>query len=83
MHQRRVALYFFNLFNDDVTLGDEGLDFANAEEAVAHATLEVRAMAAETVMNGHFVRSHYIEVQDELRQRVGKVRFDEAVEIRP
>ncbi len=74
--------YFFNLFNDVVTMADESLDFPDAAAALAHATDEARALAADTVREGHFVGNHYIEVQDQDRERVGVVRFDEAVEIR-
>jgi hypothetical protein len=39
-------------------------------------------MAADSVLQGHFTCSHRIEFVDEGRERVGAVRFDEAVEVR-
>lgn len=77
-----VPTYYFSLFNDVVTLADEGLTFDDDAGALAHAVAEARALAADTVLHGHLVGSHYIEVRGEERDVVGKVRFDEAVEIR-
>jgi uncharacterized protein DUF6894 len=78
-----VPLYYFNLYNDDVTMDDEGIDLADADAARAHAIKEARAMAADTVRHGHFTASHRVECVDQERRPVGTVRFDEAVEIRP
>jgi len=78
-----MALYCFNLFNDDLTMDDEGKELADGEAARAHAVKEARAMAAHTVLHGHLTRSHRIEIVDQARKLVGTVRFDEAVDIRP
>ena len=77
-----VPIYYFNLFNDDLTIDDEGVDLADDEAARAHAIKEARVMAADTVLHGHLTRSHRIEFVDEVRKLVGTVRFDEAVDIR-
>ena len=77
-----MPLYYFNLFNDDITMDDEGVELADDEAAHAHAIKEARQMAADTVMHGHFSRSHRIEFADADRQVVGNVRFDEAVDLR-
>jgi hypothetical protein len=77
-----VPLYYFSLFDDDVTLGDEGVEFADDDAAMVHAVAEARALAADTVLRGRLIGSHYIEIRGEGRDLVGKVRFDEAVEIR-
>ena len=78
-----MPLYFFHVYNDDVTLDDEGLELLDGEAAKAHAIKEARVLAAETVGKGHFVGHHRIEVLDENRENVACVRFDEAVEVRP
>lgn len=78
-----MPLYFFNLFNDDITMDDEGVQLADVEAARAHAVKEARVMAADSVIHGHFTRSHRIEVVDEGQNLVGIVRFDEAVVVRP
>ena len=77
-----MPLYYFNLFNDDVTMDDEGINLADDEAARAHATKEARVMAADTVLHGHLTGSHRIEFVDEAREPVGVVRFDEAVDVR-
>jgi hypothetical protein len=78
-----MPLYYFNLFNDDVTMDDEGVELADVDAAQSHAVKEARAMAAETVRHGHLTASHRIEFVDEHRNPVGSVRFDQAVDLRP
>jgi len=78
-----MPLYYFNIYNDDVTMDDEGAELANAHVARAHAVKAVRSLAAETVMHGHLTRSHRIDFVDQDQVTVGSVRFDEAVDIRP
>ncbi len=55
-----MPLYYFNLFNDDVTMDDEGVELADDEAARAHAVKEARVMAADTVLHGHLTGSHRI-----------------------
>ena len=81
-HDRAMALYYFHLFNDDVTMDDEGVELADDEAARAHAVKEARHMAADTVLHGHFTPSHRIDFVNEKRELVGSMRFDEAVEVR-
>jgi hypothetical protein len=78
-----VPLYFFNIYNDVVTLDDEGADLVDDNAARAHAVKAARSLAAETVMQGHLAAHHYVEVVDGDRQPVATVRFDEAVDLRP
>lgn len=78
-----MPLYYFQVFNDDVTLDDEGAELADDEAARAYAVKAARALAAETVLHGHLAGSHRIEIVDAERNPVGTVRFDEAVEIKP
>jgi hypothetical protein len=77
-----VPLYYFNLYNDDITLDDEGAELADAQAARAHAIKAARSVAAETVSKGHFDGRHRIDIEDADHAAVGSVRFDEAVEIR-
>jgi hypothetical protein len=80
--RRAVPLYYFNLYNDDVTMDYEGVELAGPEAAHAHALMEARHMAADAVSRGHFTGSHRVEFVDGERNALGEVRFDEAVEIR-
>ena len=82
VHVRAMPLYYFNLYNDEVTMDEEGVELADAAAARDHALIEARAMAADSVLHGHLTTSHRIDYTDEERRAVGSVRFDEAVEIR-
>jgi len=77
-----MPLYFFNLYNDVVTMDDEGVELVDNDAARAHGVKEARTMAADSVSKGHLTTSHRIEIVDESRNAVGTVRFDEAVDIR-
>lgn len=73
--------YYFNIYNDDMTLDDQGADLADEHAARAHAVKAVRSLAAATVQHGHLVGHHRVEFVDENQNPLGEVRFDEAVEI--
>jgi hypothetical protein len=78
-----MPLYYFNVYNDDITLDEEGAELADNHAARAYAVKEARALAAETVMHGHLIGHHRIEIVDKDQNPVDEVRFDEAVEIKP
>ena len=75
--------YYFNVYNDDVTLDPEGAELADEHAAQAYAVKEVRHLAAETVLHGHLTAHHRVEVVDENQKLLHTVRFDEGVQIRP
>lgn len=77
-----MPLYFFNIYNDDVTLDDEGADLADDQAARAHAIKAARSLAAETASKGHLALDHRIEIENADHQAVATVQFGEAVEIR-
>lgn len=74
-----MPLYYFNIYNDDVTLDEEGAELADDHAARAYAVKAVRSLAAETTLHGHFVGYHRVEYVDADQKPVGQVRFDEAV----
>ena len=76
-----MPLYYFNIYNDDVTLDEEGAELADEHAARAYAVKAVRELAAETVLHGHLIGHHRVEYVDAGQKPLGKVRFDEAVEI--
>jgi hypothetical protein len=78
-----VPIYYFQVINDDVTDDFEGAELADDRAARAYAIVAARALAADTVSKGHFTTSHRIVIQNEHREPVCEVRFDEAVELRP
>lgn len=78
-----MPLYYFNIYNDDVTLDEEGADLADEHAARAYAVKAVRELAAETALHGHLVGHHRVEYVDAGQNVLGEVRFDEAVKISP
>lgn len=78
-----MPLYYFNIYNDDLTLDEEGVDLADEHAARAHAVTAVRELAAETAKHGHLVGHHRVEYVDAGQNPLGEVRFDEAVKISP
>ena len=77
-----MPLYYFNLFNDEVVIADEGIELPDEETAQQFAIREARALAAESVRQGHLTLSHRIDYADEAGP-IGTVRFGEAVEVNP
>jgi hypothetical protein len=75
--------YYFHIHNDDDTFDDEGEDLADLDAAIAHAIVGARSLAADTVLKGHLIGHHRIEIVDGAGKLLHIVRFDEAVEIEP
>ena len=78
-----MPLYYFNIYNDDVTLDEEGVVLADEHAARAYAVKAVRELAAETALHGHLVGHHRVEYVDAGQNPLGEVRFDQAVKISP
>lgn len=78
-----MPLYYFNIYNDDTTLDEEGAELADEHAARAYAVKAARSLAADTVQHGHLVGHHRVEFVDKGQNPIGEVRFDEAVDIRP
>lgn len=80
-YREAMPLYYFNIYNDDITLDDEGAELADDHAARAYTVKAVRALAAETALHGHLIGHHRVEYVDADQKVIGAVRFDEAVEI--
>ena len=76
-----MPLYYFNIYNDDTTLDEEGAEFPDLHAARAYAVKAVRELASEAVLHGHLVGYHRVEFVDKDQNPLGNVRFDEAVDI--
>lgn len=76
-----VERFFFDIYNDEDVADPEGIELPDSAAAMARAVEEARVLAAESVRRGHLVGSHRVEVRDAKGNRVGAVRFDEAVRI--
>ncbi|MDQ0840018.1 DUF6894 family protein [Sphingomonas faeni] len=77
-----MPLYYFNVYNDDVALDEEGANLADDQAARAHAINAARSLAADTASKGHLTLNDRIEIEDADHRPVATVRFGEAVEIR-
>jgi hypothetical protein len=75
--------YFFNIYNDEVTLDEEGIELADDSEALSRAAAEARNLASETVRQGHLILDHRLEIVDESEREVGTVTFGDAIKIQP
>ena len=78
-----MPLYYFNVYNDDTTIDEQGAELADEHAARAYAVKAARSLAADTVQHGHLVGHHRVEFVDENQNPLGEVRFDEAVDITP
>jgi hypothetical protein len=76
-----VPLYFFNLYNDDITLDDEGQRFPGLASAQEHGLNETRIMAAESVRLGKLNLAHRLEITDEDGTVLRTIQFGDAVRI--
>jgi hypothetical protein len=73
--------YYFHLYNDETILDEEGTELPNEAVALQRAATDARTMAAQSVMDGHLVLHHRIEVVDDRGERIGVVHFGNVVEI--
>jgi hypothetical protein len=75
--------YFFDLHNDTETRDQEGAELPDMESAIAHARLEAKCMAAESVREfGHLILGHSITIRDVSGSVVGAVKFADVVRVR-
>jgi hypothetical protein len=73
--------YLFNVFNDDITLDEEGQDFPDADAARACAIETARDLACESIQAGRLNLNHRIEVTTEDKERVFSLEFREAFQV--
>jgi hypothetical protein len=74
--------YYFHLFNDITSLDEEGSELPTDAAAKQPAESNAREMAAESVREGHLVLSHWIEVGNEVGEKIATVRFRDVIQIR-
>ena len=80
---KAMPRFYFDIYNDDVTQDPEGTELRDDTAALAFAVKQIRSLAADTVLHGHFTASHRLEILDVERNQVASMRFDEAVDVRP
>ena len=74
--------YYFHLFNDITSLDEEGVDLPNDAVAIQRAAENARAMAADSVSNGHLVLDHRIEVENDHGETIGTIKFRDVVAVK-
>ena len=73
--------YFFHLYNDVISMDEEGLELPDLDAAHANGIKEAREMMVDSVSEGRINFSHRIDIADESGAVVDSVVFAEAVTI--
>jgi hypothetical protein len=76
-----VPRYFFNVFNDEITLDEEGAELSDLDEAREFALRSARSLVCDSVKNGHLNLDHRIEIEDDSGARRMTLTFREAFTI--
>jgi hypothetical protein len=76
-----VPRYYFHLYNDLISLDEQGLELSDLGSAQERAVEEARTMACDSVRNGHLNLDHWIEVSDERGETVHRLTFRDAFTI--
>ena len=75
-----MPLFYFNVYNSETTLDDQGSDLAGLPEAKAEARNAAADLIREEILAGRSLhRDHRIEVEDEGRNVVHVLKFDELI----
>ena len=73
--------YYFHLYNDVISMDDEGKMLPDLDAARANAIKEAREMMMETVAEGRINFSHRVEIADHKGDIAATVLFGEAVTV--
>lgn len=76
-----MGRYYFNLYDDDVALDEEGAELPDLAAARATAVASAREMACAEVLEGHLALNHRIEVVDEQGELACTVHFRDVVAV--
>ena len=70
--------YFFHVFNDEITIDEEGADLSDLDAARDFATESARSLVCDSIKKGHLNLDHRIEIADEAGARRLTLTFREA-----
>ena len=76
-----VLRFYFNLYDDLVSIDEEGKELPSLQAARERAMADARHMAGAEALEGHLNLKHRIEIADENGKVLAIVRFEDAVEI--
>lgn len=78
-----MSRYYFNLYNDEVVIDEEGIELPDDDAARNWARDEVRYQAAEAIkLHAHLVRSHKIVVCNDAAGEIATIAFGDVVAVR-
>ena len=78
-----MSRYFFNLYNDEISIDEEGVELADDDAAREWARREVRYQAAESVrQHAHLILSHKVVICNEAASEVETITFGDVVAVR-
>lgn len=78
-----MPLFYFHVYNDEITMDEEGQDLPDIEAARREAVKSARALICDDVSKGRLALSDRIDVVDERGDPVLSLPFREAFELRP
>jgi hypothetical protein len=76
-----MARYYFHLFDDMVTLDEEGVDLPDIAAARSNAITTIRGLICGDVQSGRLDLRHRVEVTND-KERLFTVSYGEALELR-
>lgn len=82
MGGRSGMRYFFNIYDEMVSLDPEGAELPSLASAIDHATTGARSLICAEASDGHITWHHRIEIVDGDGNVLHVVRYDQAVEVR-
>lgn len=77
-----MMIYFFNIYDELVTVDSEGAELPSLSSAIDHAILGARSLVCSEVTDGHMTGHHRIEIVDSDDNILHVVRYDQAVDMR-
>lgn len=78
-----MPLFFFHLYDDAVSVDEEGQQLTSDAAARERGVESAREMACAEVRNGHLFLGHRIEVENEAGATIATVHFRDVVTIEP
>ena len=76
--------FYFNIFNDDITIDNEGIECLDLDAARKRAMIESRVLACHAITQyGTLNLRHRIDIMDETGAICASVSFADAIKIIP
>ncbi len=77
-----MSRYFFNVFNSEIILDEEGIEFPNLVAAHARGIFEARNLAAHTITTeGRLTLNDRIEIADISGSTLSTILMSDAVSV--